>query len=140
MSWDLSSGWFYSWAHALAIAACCLWHRISLLFQIPHAWIIWYGPLHPLKSIRWSHVICLETCPRSNGLPKGHSGKESACQCQRHKRPGFNPWVGKIPWSRKWQPTPVFLPGLLQASKGFKAPPYASAVYHYKSILLCTRL
>ena len=25
--------------------------------------------------------------------------------------PGFNPWVGKIPWRRKWQPTPVFLPG-----------------------------
>ena len=25
--------------------------------------------------------------------------------------PGFDPWVGKIPWSRKWQPTPVFLPG-----------------------------
>ena len=24
----------------------------------------------------------------------------------------FDPWVGKIPWSRKWQPTPVFLPGL----------------------------
>ena len=24
---------------------------------------------------------------------------------------GFNPWVGKIPWRRKWQPTPVFLPG-----------------------------
>ena len=23
---------------------------------------------------------------------------------------GFNPWVGKIPWRRKWQPTPVFLP------------------------------
>ena len=29
----------------------------------------------------------------------------------RHKRCGFDPWVGKIPWSRKWQPTPVFLPG-----------------------------
>ena len=26
-------------------------------------------------------------------------------------RPGFNPWVGKIPWRRSWQPTPVFLPG-----------------------------
>ena len=25
--------------------------------------------------------------------------------------PGFDPWVGKIPWRRKWQPTPVFLPG-----------------------------
>ena len=26
-------------------------------------------------------------------------------------RPGFNPWVGKISWRRKWQPTLVFLPG-----------------------------
>ena len=26
-------------------------------------------------------------------------------------RPRFDPWVGKIPWRRKWQPTPVFLPG-----------------------------
>ena len=26
-------------------------------------------------------------------------------------RLGFDPWVGKIPWRRKWQPTPVFLPG-----------------------------
>ena len=44
-------------------------------------------------------------------FPGGASGKESTCQCRRHKRCGFNPWVGKIPWSRKWQPTPVFLPG-----------------------------
>ena len=27
------------------------------------------------------------------------------------ERPGFDPWVGKIPWRRKWQPNPVFLPG-----------------------------
>ena len=39
------------------------------------------------------------------------SGKESACQCRCHRRPGFNSWVRKIPWRRKWQPTPVFLPG-----------------------------
>ena len=38
-------------------------------------------------------------------------GKESAYQYRRCRRQGFNPWVGKIPWSRKWQPTPVFLPG-----------------------------
>ena len=38
------------------------------------------------------------------------SGKEPACQCRRHKRHGFNPWVRKIPW-RKWQPTPTFVPG-----------------------------
>ena len=27
------------------------------------------------------------------------------------RRPGFSPWVGKIPWRREWLPTPVFLPG-----------------------------
>ena len=30
---------------------------------------------------------------------------------RRHKRCRFDPWVGKIPWRRAWQPTPVFLPG-----------------------------
>ena len=45
------------------------------------------------------------------GLPRWCSGEESACQCRRWKRRGFDPWVGKIPWKRKWQPTPVFLPG-----------------------------
>ena len=39
------------------------------------------------------------------------SGKESACQCGRYKRHGFDSWVWKIPWRRKWQPAPVFLPG-----------------------------
>ena len=42
------------------------------------------------------------------GLPRWLSGKESACQSRRH---GFSPWVGKIPWRRKWQSIPVFLPG-----------------------------
>ena len=41
-------------------------------------------------------------------LPWRLSGKESTYQCRRF---GFNPWVGKIPRRRKWQPTPVFLPG-----------------------------
>ena len=36
------------------------------------------------------------------------SGEESSCQCRRR---GLHPWSGKIPWRRKWQPTPVFLPG-----------------------------
>ena len=39
------------------------------------------------------------------------SGQESACQCRRPKRRGFDPWVRKIHWRRKWQPTPIFLPG-----------------------------
>ena len=32
-------------------------------------------------------------------------------QCRRHKRHTFDSWVRKIPWRKKWQPTPVFLPG-----------------------------
>ena len=45
------------------------------------------------------------------GLPKWCSTKEFACQFRRCRRRGFSPWVRKIPWRRKWQPTPVFLPG-----------------------------
>ena len=37
--------------------------------------------------------------------------KKSAYQCRRGKRLGFDPWVSKISWSRRWQPIPVFLPG-----------------------------
>ena len=44
-------------------------------------------------------------------LTRWLSDKESTCQCRRHKSSGLDPWVGKIPWRRKWQPTPVFLPG-----------------------------
>ena len=47
-------------------------------------------------------------------LPWWPSGQEPACQCRRH---GFDPWVGKIPWRRKWQPTPVFLPGKLHEQR-----------------------
>ena len=47
----------------------------------------------------------------NQGLPRWHNGKEFTCQCKRSKRRGFNPWVRKISWSRKWQPTLVFLPG-----------------------------
>ena len=46
------------------------------------------------------------------------SGKESACQCRRH---GFDPWFKKIPWSRKWQPSPVFLPGKSHGQRSLMA-------------------
>ena len=46
-----------------------------------------------------------------NGLPRWLSGKESTCQCKWCRRRGLDAWVRKIPWRRKWQPTPVFLPG-----------------------------
>ena len=52
----------------------------------------------------------LQQCQCLFGLLRWLSDKESTCQCRRL---GFNPWVGKIPWRRKWQPTPVLLPGKL---------------------------
>ena len=56
------------------------------------------------------------------GLPKWLSSTQSACQCRRHR---FNPWVGKIPWRRKWQPTPVFLPRKSQEPKSLGATVHA---------------
>ena len=38
------------------------------------------------------------------GFPGGASGKESARQCRRHKRCGFDPWIRNIPWRRAWKP------------------------------------
>ena len=45
------------------------------------------------------------------GLPRWYNGQESTCQCRRSKRCEFSPWVQRIPWRRKWQPSQVFLPG-----------------------------
>ena len=50
--------------------------------------------------------LCIQLPPFC-GLPKWLSGKESAFQCRSRR---FNPWVGKIPWRRKWQLTSVFFP------------------------------
>ena len=57
----------------------------------------------------WCHLnISSSTTPFFCGLPCWLSGNEPAWQCMVHR---FNSWVQKIPWKRKWQPTPVFLPG-----------------------------
>ena len=45
------------------------------------------------------------------GFLDGASGKKSAWQYRKRRRRGFDIRVGKIPWRRKYQPTPVFLPG-----------------------------
>ena len=58
---------------------------------------------HSLKaSILWCSAFFMV------GFLGGSDIKSVCLQC---RRPGFNPWVGKIPWRRKWQLTPVLLPG-----------------------------
>ena len=63
--------------------------------------------------IFWLLIDVLSTVPPGKSLfflamPGGSEGKSICMQC---RRPGFNPWVRKIPWRRKWQPTPVLLSG-----------------------------
>ena len=45
------------------------------------------------------------------GLPRWHSGRESACQCRRLRTCWIRFLDQEDPWSRKWQPIPIFLPG-----------------------------
>ena len=55
-------------------------------------------------SIDW-HI-----CIYASQLPQWLSRWRICLQWRRHRRCRFNPWVKKIPWRRKWQPCPVFLP------------------------------
>ena len=70
---------------------------------------------------RWSYIlyiielqiqgqIYLTSMKNIWGFPGGTLVKKLPCQCRRHKRCRFNPWVRKIPWRRKRQPVPVILP------------------------------
>ena len=68
--------------------------------------------LFPDSRWGWPLFMYLLNSRKWEGLPRfGASGKEFPCQCWRHKRCRFHPWVGKIPWWRKWQPIPIFQPG-----------------------------
>ena len=71
----------------------------------------WGGDLHggrPGASARGTSLGNVHTYEffdlnsRTEVLPRGLGGKKSTCQCRRHKRRGFDPWVRKTPWSRKW--------------------------------------
>ena len=53
-------------------------------------------------------------------IPRRFSGKESTCQCRSR---GCNPWIKKILWRRKWQATPVFLPGKSQGQRSLATAP-----------------
>ena len=72
-----------------------------------------FPSLSPSVSLSWSALLCPvclfylkhEPYPRASLVAQL---VKNSLQCGRLR---FDPWVGKIPWRRKWQPTPVFLPG-----------------------------
>ena len=75
-----------------------------LLIQLYTSYLLWAAHLLSLPTKDMSK----EKLGAKQGLPWWISGKEPIWRCRRH---GFDPWTGKIPWRRKWQPTSVFLPG-----------------------------
>ena len=75
----------------------------------------WWATVHrDTKS--WTQLKRFSTQATSSAS-QWLSSKESACQCRRSK---FNSWVGKMPWRRKWQPTPVFWPGESQGQRSLE--------------------
>ena len=88
------------------------------------AWVSlsWHGsqisPKPPIQEIKVGTKISAfhDLAAESSQVRRG---KESTCPCRRRKRWGFNPRVGKMPWSGKWQSTPVFLAG---ESHGQRSP------------------
>ena len=77
-----------------------------------HQNLMMLAPDLSIPSSRTPSIISVVDKPLSpQWLPRWLSSKESTCQCRRCQNHRFDPWVRKIPWSRKWQPTPIFLPG-----------------------------
>ena len=106
-------------------------HSSVLAWRIPGA--AEPGGLLSMGSHRvrhdWSDLAAAAWLKR--GLSWWLSGKESACQYRRHKRHGFKPWVGKIPWRKERQLTAVFLPGKSHGQRNLAvySPWYLKRVY-----------
>ena len=95
-----------------------LWWKIKMyLFTLLSTWLT---PMNNIITLHKFKVITSINCLwpigqvhlQISGLLRWLSGKETVCQCKKCRRHGFSPWVEKIPWSWKWQPTPGFMPGL----------------------------
>ena len=100
---------FISWPHREACGISVLQPGIELAPSAQETWSLNHWTIREFPRDSLDSIFKDETAGRD--FPGGTSGKEPTCQCRRHKRPEFDPWVGKIPWKREWQPTPVFLPG-----------------------------
>ena len=86
--------------------------RAVFLLEIPGRVCSHRPPHHPTSFPLYPPPTL---APRE-GFPGGSVVKNLPAM-QRWRRCGFDPWVRKIPWRRKWQPTPVFLPGKSQGQK-----------------------
>ena len=85
----------------------------SLLYVMRVTFKKWVWHYYKTERVR-KQRYWLRATSRDFGIPRWLSSKASAYQCRRLS---FDPWVGNIAWKRKWQPTPIFLPGKSQRQK-----------------------
>ena len=114
---------FTSGGQSIGVSASTSILPVNIQDWFPLGWIIW-SPCSQRDSQESSPTPQFESRQEnlklssllsfllfSRVFPGDASNKEPDCHCRRNKWCGFSPWVGKIPWRRKWQPTPAFLPG-----------------------------
>ena len=119
-----SSFFFYGWIIFSCMTSYVLFIHLSISGHLgcPTFGLLWIMLLCTFGCkllCRHLFSFLLGVCPRVESLgqmvtvgsPGSTSGKVPTCQSRRHKRRGFHPWLGKIPWRTAWQPTPVILPG-----------------------------
>ena len=76
-----------------------------------------------------------DLCGYKGSFPGGIGAKESTCQCRRR---WFYPWVGKIPWRRKWQPTWVLLPGKFHGQRAWQGTVHGATNFPFIIVLIRT--
>ena len=105
--------WPKYWSFSFSISPCKE-HSGLISFRI--GWLDLLAIQGTLRSLHHHSSKSIN----SSKAPGGATGKESACHCRRCKRRRFDPWVEKIAWSRKWQTSPVFLPGESHGQRGLE--------------------
>ena len=100
-------------AHCVIIA-CIFFTRASLVVQLVNNLPAMQET--PVQFLSWEYPLERGRLPTPVFLvyPGDSDGSRILLQC---RRPGFNPWVGEVPW-REWLPTPIFLPGEFHGQRG----------------------
>ena len=83
----------------------CRWILYQLSYQGSHIFEMVVYDLKYCSIVMFSNMWSLNICKWA--FQVALVAKNTPCQCRRHKRCGFDPWVRKIPWRKAWQPTSI---------------------------------
>ena len=98
---------------AIFFSIAWIWKvKVKLLSRVRLLATPWTAAYQAPPSMGFSRQEYWSGVPLPSPIfPGGAVGKEFACHCRGRKKLRFDPWVRKILWRMKWQPTPVFLCG-----------------------------